>query len=64
MNSGAQPPEEPSGAAEQGGATVKATIELERDLSILVEVSRGTSARSGIGDQSRRGRGSDVMKRA
>ena len=63
MNSGAQPPEEPSGAAGQG-ATVNATIELERDLSILVEVFRGTSVRSGIGDQPRRRRGSDVMKRA
>ena len=64
MNSGAQPPAEPSGAAGQGGALVNATIELKRGLSILVEVFRGTSARSGIGDQPRRRRGSDVMKRA
>jgi hypothetical protein len=47
MNSGAQPPEELSGAAAQGGATVNATIQLKRDLSILVEVFHGTSARSG-----------------
>ena len=64
MNSDAQPAEEPSGAAGRGGATVNAAIELERDLSILVEVFRGTSARSGIGDQPRRRRGSDVMTRA
>jgi hypothetical protein len=31
MNSGAQPPEEPSEESGQGGATVNATIELERD---------------------------------
>jgi hypothetical protein len=31
MNSGAQPPEEPSEDSGQGGATVNATIELERD---------------------------------
>ena len=62
MNSGAQPPGELS---EDSGATRshdERPIGLERDLSILVAVFPRHERAIGIGDQPRRGRGSDVMK--
>jgi hypothetical protein len=65
MNSRAQAPEERSGDSGQGGAPVNATIEPERDLPIPVDVFPRAQARAiRIGDQPRRGRDSDVTKRA